>query len=365
MTTENDKNDARDETIDPAKLERLAGIMTRDMASATTVATTRIGLHLGLYAAMRGHPPMTSVELAEQTQLSERMIREWLLNQAASEYLSHVHVDGDDRFYLSPEQAALLGDIDHPRCMHGGFQATLAMAKADEPIAESFRHGRGMSWGDHHSDLHEGVARFFNGVYATQLVDDWLPRAPGLIDRLRAGASVADVGCGYGFSTVVMAERFENSQFFGFDAHPPSVERGNRVAADKGLAERCRFEVFNARDFPDRQYDLVAIFNCLHDVGRYDEAARHIHEVLKPDGFLFMMEPMGGHTVADNFNLVGRLMSGSSVMCCTPQGVADGGDGLGTVVTDARLTEVLLGAGFQSFERVGETRFNRLFVGRP
>ncbi|MCX4239982.1 methyltransferase domain-containing protein [Paraliomyxa miuraensis] len=351
--------------IDQQRLDALAERFIEDMAGAMSAAIALLGDKLGLYRALRAAGSLTPAQLAERTGLSERMVREWLINQAAGGYVEYDHQAEDDRYYLSPEQAHLLADPDSDRFLQGGFQFATAMVKAEEHIERAFRDGKGFLWGDHHPDLHAGVARFFDPVYAHQLVDGWMQRVEGLAERLERGASVADVGCGYGYSTVVMAARFPNSRFWGFDYHAPSVERGNALALERGLADRVRFEACQAHDFPDRQYDVVTIFNCLHDVGRYDETARHIHSVLRDDGMLFMMEPMGGDRVPDNFNPVGRLMSGSSVLCCTPHGVASGGDGLGTVVTDARLRQILLDAGFRSLERVGQTRYNRLFFGRP
>jgi SAM-dependent methyltransferase len=348
---------------DQTRLDALAERMTDDVGAALACAVVVIGDRLGLYQAMARLGPVEADELARELDLSPRLVREWLLNQAAGGYVSYD--SADDRYYLSAEQEALLADESSPVFLPGAFQFATAMVKAEERIGEAFRTGVGMRWGDHHPDLFTGFARFSRPTYTHRLCDVFIPTVPGLVERLEAGAVVADIGCGHGHSTMLLAERFPASRFFGFDNHPDSVAQAQRLAQARGLAERVRFEVAEATTFPDRQYDVIAFFNCLHDVAHADACARHCHRTLAPDGYVFMVEPIGGDRVEDNFTPTGRLMSGASVLCCTPHGMVDGGAALGAVVADARLNEIMLGAGFRSFRRVLATRFSRVLEARP
>jgi 2-polyprenyl-3-methyl-5-hydroxy-6-metoxy-1,4-benzoquinol methylase len=351
------------ENVDPERLERLAESFVNDMGAALTCALARVGDRLGLYGALHALGSGTSVELAKKTGLSERMLREWLVNQAAGGYIQYDPASG--RYSLSPEQAALLVDERGRRYLGGGFQFATALVKAEERIAESFRHGKGVHWGEHHPDLSHGVGRFFRPAYTHDLATVWLAKVGPVREKLERGATVADIGCGYGYSTVALAEAFPQSRFHGFDSHPPSIDGCREFARERGVEERVTFEVASALDFTARPYDVVAYFNCLHDVGNPRRSLAHARSTMKADGLLLMSEPMAGHRVEENFNAVGRIMSGSSVLCCTPHGIADGGEGLGTLVTDEKLRAVALEAGFSQFERVHETRYSRVFLGRP
>jgi len=349
--------------VDPARLDALAELMTNEVGAALGCALVVVGDKLGLYRALARHGPLRPEDLAARTDLSERMVREWLLNQAAGGYVSYDTQSG--QFSLSPEQEALLADETSPVFLPGAFQFATAMIKAEERIGEVFRTGRGMRWGEHHADLFTGLARFSRPIYTHKLCDVFIPAVPGLTERLQAGATVADIGCGHGYSTMLMAERFGASRFFGFDNHPDSVRNAERVARERGLSERVRFEVAEATSFPERNYDVIAFFNCMHDVGHADACAAHCLRALKPDGYVFMVEPIGGDRVEDNFTAGGRLMSGASVLCCTPHGMVDGGAALGTVVADERLEGIMRRAGFKSFRRVMSTRYNRVVEVRP
>jgi len=348
---------------DQARLDALAERMTDEVGAALACAVVVIGDRLGLYRALARSGPMRADDLAQKLDLAPRMVREWLLNQAAGGYVSYE--PDEQRYFLSPEQEALLADESSPVFLPGAFQFATAMIKSEERIGEVFRTGSGVLWGEHHPDLFTGLARFSRPIYAHRLCDVFVPAVPGLAERLAAGAVVADIGCGHGHSTMLLAERFPASRFFGFDNHPDSVAQAQRLADARGLEGRVRFEVAEATSFPDRGYDVIAFFNCLHDVAYADACARHCHQVLRPDGYVFMVEPIGGDRVEDNFTPAGRLMSGASVLCCTPHGMVNGGAALGTVVADARVEEIMRGAGFQSFRRVLATRFNRVFEARP
>jgi 2-polyprenyl-3-methyl-5-hydroxy-6-metoxy-1,4-benzoquinol methylase len=353
----------RKQATDPARLDALAELMTNEVGAALGCALVVVGDKLGLYKALASHGPLGAEGLAARTDLSERMVREWLLNQAAGGYVSYD--PQTEQFSLSPEQEALLADETSPVFLPGAFQFATAMIKAEERISEVFRTGRGMRWGEHHGDLFTGLARFSRPIYTHKLCDVFIPAVPGLAERLQAGATVADIGCGHGHSTMLMAERFGASRFFGFDNHPDSVQNAERVARERGLSERVRFEVAEATSFPQRSYDVIAFFNCMHDVAHADACAAHCLRALKPDGYVFMVEPIGGDRVEQNFTAGGRLMSGASVLCCTPHGMVDGGAALGTVVADERLEGIMRRAGFKSFRRVMSTRYNRVIEVRP
>jgi SAM-dependent methyltransferase len=348
---------------DQLRLDALAESMTDEVGAALGCALVVVGDKLGIYKALAAHGPTDPETLSARLGLSERMMREWLLNQAAGKYVSY---DKETRrYYLSPEQEAILADENSPSFLCGAFQFATAMIKAEDRIGEVFRTGQGMRWGEHHEDLFNGLSRFSRPIYTHKLCDVFIPAVEGLAERLEAGALVADIGCGHGYSTMVMAERFTASRFVGFDNHPGSVAQATRIAGERGLLERVRFELAEATSFPARDYDVIAFFNCMHDVGHASVCAAHCLKALRPDGRLFMVEPIGGDRVEDNFNAAGRLMSGASVLCCTPHGMVDGGAALGTVVADARLEEILRNAGFKHFRRVMSTRFNRVFEARP
>src|SRR6185295_13045817 len=285
--------------------------------------------------------------------------REWLLNQAASGYLEY---DPESKRYTLPdEHAAALADEESPFFVAGGFQVTGAMARAQDRIAENFRSGQGMAWGEHHPDLFHGTERFFRPSYIANLVPHWLPKLDGVLDKLNQGANVADVGCGHGVSTILMAAAFPNSTFYGFDCHPPSIECAKIAARELGVADHCHFEVANSEDFPDHRYDLVAFFDCLHDMGDPVAACRRAMETMKPEGSVMIVEPMAGITPEGNFNPVGRVYTAASVLCCTPNAISSGPMALGTVASDEELRKVALAGGVTRFQRATETPFNRVF----
>jgi len=350
-------------TVDQGKLDAFVGKAIEDFGAAVSSALVVIGDKLGLYRALAGAGPLTPAELAARTDTSEQYVHPWLVNQAAGGYVSYDPASG--RYSLPPEQAVALTDETSPYCVLGGFQVLTSAMKAEPRIAAAFRTGAGLAWGEHDPGLFEGTERFFRPGYAANLAASWIPALDGAEGKLRAGATVADVGCGHGISTIIMAEAYPNSRFFGFDNHAPSIARARELAAEAGLAGRVVFEVASATDFPGSNYDLIAYFDCLHDMGDPVGAARHARAALKADGHALLVEPMAGERDDDNFNPVGRIYSAASVLVCTPNALATGGTALGTIATEQALRETLLAGGFTRFRRATETPFNRIFEARP
>lgn len=349
-------------TIDEAKLNELVGRTIGDFGAIASSALVVIGDRLGLYRALRDHGPATPEELARVTATSERYVRPWLLNQAASGYIDFN--TASQRFVLSPEQAMVFAEEDTPASLAGGFTLLTAAVKAERRIEEAFRTGGGMHWGEHDEGLFSGTARFFKPGYLAALTQQWIPALQGIEERLRAGAIVADVGCGFGTSTIIMAKAFPASRFIGFDSHAPSIETARRAAIEAGVDDRVSFEVASAQDFPGTGYDLVTLFDCLHDMGDPEGAAAHIRGALAADGSTMVVEPMAAEDVEGNLNPVGRVYSAASVLVCTPHAIAENGRALGTLATDAELARVFDGARFGSFIRVAETPTNRVFEAR-
>jgi 2-polyprenyl-3-methyl-5-hydroxy-6-metoxy-1,4-benzoquinol methylase len=348
--------------IDEAKLHAFLGQVVGDLGAAMSAACVVVGHKLGLYRAMAGAGAITSDELAALTGTTERYIREWLVNQAAGGYLAYDPSSG--RYRLPPEQAVALADASSPAYVVGGFQVVAALAKAEPRITEAFRTGGGMLWGEHDHGLFHGTEEFFRASYTGNLISAWIPALEGVQAKLKAGATVADVGCGHGASTIIMATAFPRSRFHGFDNHAPSIERARAAAAEAGVADRVTFEHVAATDYPDYQYDLIAFFDCLHDMGDPIGAARRAFQTLKPDGTAMIVEPMAGDTVESNLNPVGRVYSAASVLCCTPNAIAAGGPALGTIASDTALRTVVTAGGFTRFRRATETPFNRVFEAR-
>jgi SAM-dependent methyltransferase len=347
--------------LDPQKLEKFLGTMVTELGAAANAALVLIGDKLGLYKALAAKGPLAVAELARETGTNERQLREWLAAQAASGYLNY---DPETRkFSLSPEQAAVLADDDSPFNMTGGF-CSLSAVFADEPkLTEAFKTGSGVGWGDHCNCLFCGTERFFRPGYKAHLVSDWLPALDGVVEKLERGAKVADLGCGHGVSTMVMAEAFPNSEFIGFDFHAPSIERARSEA--NGLAN-LRFEVAKAQDFPGNGFDLVTVFDALHDMGDPVGAAAHARKTLKPDGTLMLIEPLAGDSLEQNLNPVGRIYYAFSTSICVPASLAqEVGAALGAQAGEARLRDVVREGGFTRFRRAAETPFNMVLEARP
>jgi SAM-dependent methyltransferase len=350
--------------IDEGKLEAFMGRMVTDMSAAASAPLMMLGEQLGLYRGMAHAGPMRSDELAERTGLRERYVREWLANQAAGGIVEHD--PASDRYLLPEEQALALADEDSPFYVLGGFEV-LASMFADEPrILERFRRGEGMGWHEHDPRLYKGTERFFRPGYQAHLVPEWIPAFDGLPEQMREGASVADVGCGHGVSTLLMAQAYPESRFVGYDYHQGSIDRARELAGEAGVDDRVRFELATAADYPGRDFDLVCHFDCLHDMGDPLGAARHVRETLKPDGRWMIVEPFAGDTLEDNLNPVGRLFYAASTMICTPASLSqEVGLGLGAQAGESRLHDVVSEAGFTRFRRATETPFNLILEARP
>ena len=347
--------------IDEAKLNAFMGKAVGDIGAALSAALVVIGDKLGLYRAL-SQGAATPAELAKRTSTVERYVREWLGNQAAGGYLTYDPKSG--RYALPEEQALALAVESSPAFIPGAFQVIAACFAAQERITECFRSGKGMEWGEHHACLFEGTERFFRPGYTANLVSSWLPALEGVVPKLRKGASVADVGCGLGASTLLMAQEFPESKFVGFDYHEGSIRTARERARAAGLEGRVRFEVGRATDYPGKGYDLVAHFDCLHDMADPIGAARHVRETLAPGGAWMIVEPFAGDRVEENLNPVGRVFYGASTMLCVPTSLAGQGPALGAQAGEARLREVVEAAGFRGFRRATETPFNLVFEAR-
>jgi SAM-dependent methyltransferase len=350
--------------IDEARLEAFVGQAVVDMGAAISGLLLHIGDRLGLYKAMAGAGPVTSSTLAQRTGTAERYVREWLGNQAAGGYV--IYNPADSTYELPAEQAMVVANEDSPVFLGGAFEAIASCYADHDVFVNAFRTGAGVSWQDHDDRLFSGVVRLFRPGYAAHLVGEWLPALDGVAEKLRAGASVADVGCGLGASTVIMAQAFERSTFAGFDLHEPSIEAARKAAAQAGVSQRARFDVAPAKDFPGNGYDLVCLFDALHDMGDPVGAARRIRQALAPDGTLLLVEPNAGDALEHNLNPVGRTYYGLSTVICTPGSLAqEVGLGLGAQAGERQLATVLREAGFTRVRRATETPFNIILEARP
>lgn len=333
-------------------------------AQPTTRCWTAIGDELGLYRVLAGAGSLSSAELAERSGTAERYVREWANAQAASGFLRYDPATGT--YELPPEQAFVLADETSPVHLAGIFQGAPAVFAMTPRIVEGFRTGQGVGWHEHGHALFEGTERFFRSGYRANLVSAWMPALDGVEAKLQSGIPVADVGCGHGASTILLAEAYPNSTFVGYDYHPDSIDAARRRAADAGLdGDRLRFEVAGADEYPG-SYDVVAIFDALHDMGDPLAVARHVRESLTPDGTFMLFEPAAGDQVSDNLNPVGRLYYAISTMICTPASLAQPGRmALGAQAGPARLGEVLAGGGFTQVREAARTPFNIVLEARP
>jgi len=349
--------------MNEAKLNELLGKMVTELGAAFAGASVIIGDQLGLYQALAANGPLTSVELAAQTGTAERYVREWLANQAASGYIDYEA--SSNRFHLSPEQRMVFGQADSPALMTGGFHILQSVYNDIPRMTEAFRTGQGLGWGEHCNCLFCGTEKFFGPGYRTNLVSGWLPTLDGVTAKLQAGGKVADVGCGHGISTVVMAQAFPNTQFYGFDYHQPSIVRAQELAAEANVSN-VTFEVAKAKEYPGQQYDLVTFFDCLHDMGDPVGAAAHVRTTLKPDGTWMIVEPNAKDNLADNLNPVGRVYYAASTMICVPASLSqEVGLALGAQAGEAKLRDVVTQGGFRHFRRATETPFNLILEARP
>jgi SAM-dependent methyltransferase len=350
--------------IDPAKLEAFMGQAVLDMGAVISAPLFLIGEKLGLYKAMAGAGPLTSQQIAERAAADERNVREWLGNQAAGGYVTYD--PESDRYTLPDEHALALADEDSPFYILGVYDLIASLYTDEDRIIEAFRSGAGMGWHEHDHRLFRGTERFFRPGYRAHLVTEWIPALAGVKEKLQRGAKVADVGCGHGASTILMAEAFPNSRFSGFDYHVESIERARQAADEAGVEDRVVFEAASAKEYPGHDYDLVCVFDCLHDMGDPVGAAAHVRETLAPDGAWMIVEPFANDRVEDNLNPVGRIFYGASTVICTPASRSqEVGLALGAQAGESRLREVLAEGGFSHVRRAAETPFNMILEATP
>ena len=353
------------EPIDEEKLDELVGTAVNDLGGAVQAALAEIGDWLGLYTALADAGPLTPTELAERTDTHERYVREWLRSQAAGGYVTYESETG--LYSLSPEQTLVLADEESPAFMLGGFQGmNTILADVQDDIEAAFRSGDGVGWHEHHPELFPATERFYKPGYEASLVSEWIPSLEGVDAKLESGATVADVGCGYGATTILMAEAYPNSTFVGVDYHDHSIDMARERAEEAGVADRVGFEVATAEEYNGTDYDLVTIFDAFHDMGNPAGVAAHVRETLADDGTLMLIEPFANDRVEDNLNPVGRVFYGFSTMFCTPNSLDQGGNpALGAQAGEERLGEVITEGGFTRFRRAAETPFNLVLEAKP
>ncbi|MBI2705149.1 MAG: methyltransferase domain-containing protein [Actinobacteria bacterium] len=350
--------------IDEARLEAFIDQFAGDFGAALHASTVVIGDKLGLFRTLADLGPTDAAALAARTGCDHRLVQEWLNAQYVAGYC---HYSAETEMYwLSPEQAAVLADPSSPAFLVGAMTIAVSTAKDEDKIRGAFTSGQGLGWHEHHHDLFHGTERLFKPGYVGNLVSAWIPALDGVGDKMGHGGSIADLGCGHGASTLLLAEAYPNATITGFDYHQASIDIARKRAAEAGAADRVRFEVASAQDFPGDGYDLVCIFDALHDMGDPLSAARHIRRALAADGTWLLVEPMAGESVEENANPVGRIFYAASTFICTPAAQAQpGGYALGAQVPEAVLAELASEAGFSRFRRATETPFNRVFEVRP
>jgi SAM-dependent methyltransferase len=347
--------------MNEAKLNEFMGKLVVDMGGAAIMANVILGEELGLHRAMADGKPVTPEQLAERTRCNARLVREWLSAQAASGYVEH----DQGRFRLPEEQAMALAQEDSPVYVAGGAVVLASMYLDKDKVVSAMRSDGALSWADHHPCLFSGTERFFRPGYRAHLVSEWLPALDGVVSRLEQGAKVADVGCGHGASTLIMAKAYPKSTFHGFDFHARSIEQARQRAADATAGERVTFTQATARDFPGGDFDLVCFFDCLHDMGDPVGAAQRAHEALKPGGTVLLVEPFANDDLDENLNPVGRLFYAASTCICTPNSLSQEVKlGLGAQAGERRLRHVFEKAGFSRFRRATETPFNLVLEAR-
>jgi 2-polyprenyl-3-methyl-5-hydroxy-6-metoxy-1,4-benzoquinol methylase len=351
-------------TIDETKLNAFMGKIVGDLGTTMSGALLVLGDRLGLYKAMAAHGPLTPVELAKKSETSERYVLEWLNAQAASGYVTYDASTG--RYTLPEEQAFALADDESPASVAGAFHIARAMWSALDEMEKNFRTGGGLEWGHQHKCLFEGTERFFRAGYIGNLIGSWIPALDGAKAKLERGAKVADIGCGCGASTILMAKAFPKSTFRGFDYHQGSVDIATKRAKEAGVSDRVTFSVAKSTDYPGTDYDLVAHFDCLHDMEDPVGAAKHTRKSLTKDGTWLIVEPFASDKPEENHNPVGRVFYSASTLLCVPHSLAHDGPGLGAQAGEARLRALVVdGGGFTRFRRATETPFNMILEARP
>ncbi|TPG40630.1 class I SAM-dependent methyltransferase [Sphingomonas koreensis] len=349
--------------IDQDKLHAFVGKMLGDLGGAMSVPTVRLGMRLGLFVAL-DQGPATAAELADRAGgLHERYVREWAMAQAANGYVDFDAASG--RFSLNPEQAMVFVNRDSPVYLAGAFEMAAAMVEAEDKVEECFRKGSGVRWGDHAGCLFCATGQFFRPGYVNNIVQAWIPALDGVEARLKAGAKVADVGCGVGFSTLLMATAYPDSEFVGFDFHEPSIEQARRHAAEHGLSDRVRFEATPAKEIAEKDFDLITMFDCLHDMGDPRGCARHMRKMLAPEGSWMIVEPIASDDPQGNLNPVGRLYYNASTMICVPTSLdQEVGEALGAQAGETKLRAVIMDGGFERVTRAAEGPFNMVLQAR-
>jgi 2-polyprenyl-3-methyl-5-hydroxy-6-metoxy-1,4-benzoquinol methylase len=350
--------------IDETKLNEFMGRAVGDMGAAMHAVLILLGDRLGLYKGMADSQPVTPAELAGRTGTHERYVREWLNANAASGYVTYDAAAG--RYTLPPEQAFALAVENSPAYLPGAFQIISACFHDAGKIEEAFKSGKGVGWHEHHHDLYHGTERFFRPNYIANLTTSWIPALTGVEEKLKQGAKIADIGCGLGSSTILMAKAYPKSELFGFDYHEQSIEMARAAAVKEGVGDRITFEVASAKAFPGTDYDFVAFFDCLHDMGDPAGAARHVRSTLKPDGTWMIVEPYAEDATEANHNPVGRMFYSASTMLCVPASLSqEVGAAFGAQAGERRLREAVLAGGFTSFRRATQTPFNLILEAKP
>ncbi len=349
--------------IDQQKLDALVGRLFNDLSAGYGGVMVSLGDKLGLYKAMQGAGPLSSQEVARRSGCAERYVREWLNAQVTGGYLDYHAASGT--YELTAEQAAIVADDTSPVFLPHAWQCVASMWADEQKTLDAFKTGKGVSWGEHDQRLFCGVAAFYRNAYSASLVSDWLPSLDGVLPKLARGARVADVGCGHGHSTILMAKAFPKSQFWGFDVHEGSIIAAREHARQAGVADRVTFEVTKADDYAKRDYDLICFFDCLHDMGRPVDAARHAAATLAKDGTVMLVEPFANDKVEENINPVGRLYYAASTTMCTAHAISEQGThALGAQAGPRQLNEVLRAAGFNKVRTAKQTPFNLVLEAR-